>query len=76
MYTRMEEISFRTSMTVLAGVVAFAAVVASVSVLMSQSSGLPRHAALSRPAIAPASAGPTSAPVNSGRPGTDRKSVV
>ena len=68
MYTRMEEISFRTSMTVLAGVVAFAAVVASVSVLMSQSSGLPRHAALSRPATAPASAGPTSDPVNSGRP--------
>ena len=63
---RMEEISFRTSMTVLAGVVAFATVVASVSVLMSQSSG-PRHAALSRPATAPASAGPTSALLNPGR---------
>jgi len=65
MYTRMEEISFRTSMTVLAGVVAFAAVVASVSVLMSQSSG-PRHAALGRPATVPAAAGPTSALVNPG----------
>ncbi len=67
MYTRMEEISFRASMTVLAGVVAFAAVVASVSVLMSQSSG-PQHAALGHPATAPASAGPTSARVNPGRP--------
>ncbi len=70
MYTRMEEISFRTSMTVLAGVVAFAAVVASVSVLMSESSGPPRHAALSRPATASAPAGPTSAPVSSGRAAT------
>ena len=58
MYTRMEEISFRSSMTVLAGVVAFAAVVAAVSTLMSVSPGPARHAALGRP---PGSAAPSSA---------------
>ena len=58
MYTRMEEISFRSSMTVLAGVVAFAAVVAAVSTLMTVSPGPARHAALGRP---PGSAAPSSA---------------
>ena len=64
MYTRMEEVSFRTSMTVLAGVVAFAAVVAAVSTLMSVPAGPARHAALGRPAApaAPSSAPATSAP--------------
>jgi hypothetical protein len=59
LYTRMEEISFRTSMSVLGGVVAFAAVVAAVSTLMSVSTGPAPHAALSGP---PASAAPSSAP--------------
>jgi hypothetical protein len=62
MYTRMEEISFRTSMTILAGVVAFAGVLAAVSVLMSLPSGLARHTAAGGPARTPsASAPPASA---------------
>lgn len=61
LYTRMEEVSFRTSMTVLGGVVAFAAVVAAVSTLMSLSTGPARHAVLSGP---PASAAPSSAPAS------------
>jgi hypothetical protein len=61
LYTRMEEISFRTSMTVVGGVVAFAAVIAAVSTLMSLSTGPARHAALSGP---PASAAPSSAPAS------------
>jgi hypothetical protein len=60
LYARMEEISFRTSMTVLGGVVAVAAVIAGVSVLMSQAAPA-RPAALS-PAPASSSAVPTSAP--------------
>jgi hypothetical protein len=60
-YARMEEISFRTSMTVLGGVVAVAAVIAGVSVLMSQAAAPARPAALS-PAPASRSAVPTSAP--------------
>ncbi|MGA2829859.1 MAG: hypothetical protein ABSF03_27535 [Streptosporangiaceae bacterium] len=63
MYARMEEVSFRTSMTVLAGVVAFAAVVASVSTLMSLSSGPAQHAAPGRP---PAYAAPS--PASPSRP--------
>ena len=61
LYTRMEEISFRTSMTVLGGVVAFAAVIAAVSTLMSLSPGPARPAALSGPQ---ASAAPSSAPAS------------
>ena len=62
MYTRMEEISFRTSMTVLAGVVAFAAVLAAVSVLMSLPPGVARHTAAGAPArTPPASAAPAPA---------------
>ncbi len=62
MYTRMEEISFRTSMTVLAGVVAFAAVLAAVSVLMSLPPGVARHTAAGAPArTPPASAVPAPA---------------
>lgn len=61
LYTRMEEISFRTSMTVLGGVVAFAAVIAAVSTLMSLSAGPARPAALSG---APVSAAPSSAPAS------------
>lgn len=57
-YSRMEEISFRSSMTVLAGVVAFAAVVAAVSILMSVSPGPAHHAALG---WSPGSAAPSSA---------------
>jgi hypothetical protein len=52
-YTRMEEVSFRTSMTVLAGVVAFAGVLAAVSVLMSLPPGMPRHTAAGAPARPP-----------------------
>jgi hypothetical protein len=63
-YIRMEEVSFRTSMTVLAGVVAFAAVVASVSTLMSLSPGPAQRAALSRP---PVSAVPSSIPATPAR---------
>jgi hypothetical protein len=66
LYTRMEEISFRTSMTVLGGVVAVAAVIAGVTVLMSQGPApAARPAALgSSPAshsIVPTSAPPTPA---------------
>ncbi len=58
-YTRMEEISFRASMTVLAGVVAFAGVLAAVSVLMSLPAGVARHTAAEAPArTPPASAAP------------------
>ena len=56
MYTRMEEISFRTSMTVLAGVVAFAGVLAAVSVLMSLPPGVARHTAAGAPARTPSAA--------------------
>ena len=62
LYARMEEISFRTSMTVLGGVVAVAAVVATVTVLTSQGSvPAARPAALS-PSSASHSIVPTSAP--------------
>jgi hypothetical protein len=61
LYARMEEVSFRTSMTVLAGVVAFAAVGAAVSTAASLSPGPARHAALGRP---PASAAPSYAPAS------------
>jgi hypothetical protein len=61
MYTRMEEISFRTSMTVLAAVVAFAGVLAAVSVLMSLPPGVARHTAAGLPARPP-SASAASAP--------------
>jgi len=61
MYTRMEEISFRASMTVLAGVVASAAVMAAVSTLMSIPPGPARHTALGRP---PATAAPWFAPAS------------
>src|ERR1700759_254837 len=61
LYTRMEEISFRTSMTVLGGVIAVAAVIARVSVLMSQAPAPARPVAAS--SAPPArSAGPSSAP--------------
>jgi hypothetical protein len=63
LYARMEEISFRTSMTVLGGVVAVAAVIAGVGVLMSQSPAPARPAALS-PAPASRSATPTAAPTS------------
>jgi hypothetical protein len=61
LYTRMEEISFRTSMTVLGGVVAVAAVIAGVSVLMSQTPAPARPVAAS-PVSPTHSAGPSSAP--------------
>ncbi|HEY2277872.1 MAG TPA: hypothetical protein VGI00_05920 [Streptosporangiaceae bacterium] len=61
LYTRMEEVSFRTSMTVLGGVIAVAAVIAGVSVLMSQTPGLVRPVAVS-PVAPTRSAGPSSAP--------------
>jgi hypothetical protein len=83
LYTRMEEISFRTSMTVLGGVVAFAAVVAAVSTLMSLSTGPARHAALSGPPAsatrspAPASPRPTPAwPSPSASPSSGPPSVT
>lgn len=61
LYARMEEISFRTSMTVLGGVIAVAAVIAGVSVLMSQTQAPARPVAVS---LAPPtrSAVPSSAP--------------
>jgi hypothetical protein len=61
LYARMEEISFRTSMTVLGGVIAVAAVIAGVSVLMSQTPAPGRPVAVS-PAPPSRSAAPTSAP--------------
>jgi hypothetical protein len=60
LYGRMEEISFRTSITVLTGVIAVAAVIAGVGLLMSQSPAPARPTALS-PAPASHSAA-TSAP--------------
>jgi hypothetical protein len=57
----MEEVSFRTSMTVLGGVIAVAAVIAGVSVLMSQTPAPARPVAVSP--VSPArSAVPSSAP--------------
>jgi hypothetical protein len=47
LYARMEEISFRTSLTVLTGVAAVAAVIAGVGLLMSQSPAPARPVALS-----------------------------
>jgi hypothetical protein len=65
LYTRMEEISFRASMTVLGGVVAVAAVIAAVSVLMSQAPATARPVAAGPPpathSIAPTAAPPTPA---------------
>lgn len=64
LYARMEEISFRTSMTVLGGVIAVAAVIAGVSVLMSQTQAPARPVAVS-PAPPTRSAVPSSAPAAS-----------
>jgi hypothetical protein len=64
LYARMEEISFRTSMTVLGGVIAVAAVIAGVSVLMSQTRAPARPVAVS-PAPPTRSAVPSSAPAAS-----------
>jgi hypothetical protein len=64
LYTRMEEVSFRTSMTVLGGVIAVAAVIAGVSVLMSQTPGPARPVAVS-PVPPTRSAVPSSAPAAS-----------
>jgi hypothetical protein len=62
LYARMEEISFRTSITVLTGVIAVAAVIAGVGLLMSQVPAPARPAALSpAPASHSASATPASA---------------
>ncbi len=61
LYARMEEISFRTSMTVLGGVVAVAAVIAAVTVATSQGSTPVRPAALS-PAPASHSSTPAAPP--------------
>jgi hypothetical protein len=61
LYARMEEISFRTSMTVLGGVIAVAAVIAGVSVLMSQTPAPARPLAAS-PVLPTRSAGPSPAP--------------
>ena len=47
LYTRMEEISFRASMAVLAGVVAVAAIIAGVTLAVSQGSPTARPAAFS-----------------------------
>jgi hypothetical protein len=64
LYARMEEISFRTSITVLSGVIAVAAVIAGVGLLMSQAPAPARPAALS-PAPASHSAPATLAPATS-----------
>ena len=61
LYTRMEEISFRASMAVLAGVVAVAAIIAGITLAVSQGSPTARPAAFS-PAPASHSPAPTSAP--------------
>jgi hypothetical protein len=61
LYARMDEISFRTSMTVLGGVIAVAAVIAGVSVLMSQTPAPGRPVAAS-PVPPTRPAGPSSAP--------------
>ncbi len=62
LYSRMEETSFRTSMTILAGVVALAAVIAVAGILLSRSPAATHPSALGRPPGAgPASVTPTSA---------------
>jgi hypothetical protein len=65
LYARMEEVSFRSSMTVLGGVIAVAAVIAGVSVLMSQPPAPARPVAVSpvppTRSAAPSSAAPTPA---------------
>ena len=61
LYARMEEISFRTSMAVLAGVVAVAAIIAGVTLAVSQGPAAARPVALS-PAPVRHSAAPTAAP--------------
>lgn len=61
LYARMEEISFRASMAVLAGVAALAAIIAGVTLAVSQGSPAARPAAFS-PAPARHSPAPTSAP--------------
>ena len=66
LYARMEEISFRTSMTVLGGVIAVAAVIAGVSVLMSPTQAPARPVAVS-PAPPTRSAVPSSAPPSPSR---------
>jgi hypothetical protein len=63
LHARMEEISFRTSITVLTGVTAVAAVIAGVGLLMSQSPAPGRPAALG-PAPASHSAPATPAPAS------------
>ncbi|HEY2238312.1 MAG TPA: hypothetical protein VGI21_05960 [Streptosporangiaceae bacterium] len=74
LYARMEEISFRTAITVVTGVVAVAAVIAGVGLLMAQAPAPDRPTALgSAPAVrssAPAStpAAPTSSPPSASPP--------
>ncbi|HWG15860.1 MAG TPA: hypothetical protein VG268_21550 [Streptosporangiaceae bacterium] len=69
LYARMEEISFRTSITVLTGVTAVAAVIAGVGLLMSQSPAPARPAALGpAPASHSAPATPASATPSASQP--------
>jgi hypothetical protein len=70
LYARLEEISFRTAITVVTGVVAVAAVVAGVGLLMAQTPAPARSTALgpapsarsTAQAPVPTSAGPTGGP--------------
>jgi hypothetical protein len=67
LYARMEEISFRTALAVLTGVVAVAAVIAGVGLVMTQSPAPARPTALG-PAPAAHVSTPASAPPSSSAP--------
>ncbi len=67
LYARMEEISFRASMTVLGGVVAVAVIVAGTGLALSQAPAPVRSAAISPAPVSP-SAVPSSAPPTAASP--------
>jgi hypothetical protein len=72
LYARMEEISFRTAITVVTGVVAVAAVIAGVGLLMSQSPAPARSTALGPSAPAAGSGPRTPGPSPSSPPAPSR----
>jgi hypothetical protein len=73
LYARMEEISFRTAITVVIGVVAVAAVIAGVGLLLSQAPA-PARPTAAGPVPAPRSSTPSSAPPSSPAPASDSPS--
>jgi hypothetical protein len=71
LYTRMEETSFRSSMTILAGVVLLAAAIAVAGILLSRSPAAAHRSALGPPpGTRPASVAPTSARATPSRTAT------